>query len=347
MKRHVMRRFGGSLFLAAVIGLLCLTPARSAQEEFKGVTWIYQSSSMPASGCPTYLNNELPKLVSEATNGKVNIVWRQGMYSNVEWLWPLSKNVVQIAQVYAGLFSTSITEWKLATLPFLFQNDEEFNKFIAGGGAKMWMEDVFARYKLNLKHLFTWTNGSQNLWTPRPVKTIADWKGFKLRVIPEASPVVADIGASPTNVPFEEIALALDRGVIDGVVIGDLVAVGGGYHRKCPYTNRWPLLSCFPMSLFVNNDALNALPRDLQGKVLDVLNKAGQRVITEIRAADIAKTDARMKEVGVTVITPNAEDVKKAEGMSQKYVKKWAEEKPEHMALLRLFEKTSGRKVLP
>ncbi len=347
MKHRVNFIFVGNIFLTVILVFLCLTPVWAAGEEFKPVTWIYQSNPFPLSVAPTYMSVEMPKLISEATNGKVNIVWRQGMYSDVEWLYPLSKNVVQIANVMLAIYSTSITEWKLSTLPFLFRSDEEFNNFMAGGGNRLWAEEVLAKYKHNLKCFFVWTNGGQPLWAPKSVKTIADWKGYKLRVHPETTPLVAEFGASPINIPFQEIALSLDRGVIDGTMMADLVAAGAGYYRKCPYVNRWPLLSCFPMSLMVNKDALNALPKDLQEKVLQVFDKVGRRIISEFRPEDVVKTDSRLKELGVTIINPDTGEVEKAAAMSQKYIKKWAEEKTEHMALLRLFEKTSGRKILP
>jgi TRAP-type C4-dicarboxylate transport system substrate-binding protein len=346
MKVFKTKVFMKSVFCAVTLLSFFWFSGSILAEEFKPVTWIYQSNAFPLSLAPTYLSTEMPKLVAQATNGKVNIVWRQGMYRDVEWLWPLSKNTVQIANVMPALYSTTISEWKLSTLPFLFRSDEEFNAFISGGGGKKWIDDVLARRKLNLQHIFVWTNGGQPLWSPKPVKTIDDWKGYKFRVHPEAAPVVSEFGASPVNIPFQEIALSIDRGVIDGAMMADLIGAGAGYYRKCPYVNRWPLLSCFPMSLMVNRDALEALPQDLQKKVLEVLNNVGRRIITELRPEDIVKTDARLKELGVTIVNPDPAEVDKANAISKKNVESWANEKPEHTALIKLFEKTSNRKVL-
>ena len=52
----------------------------------------------------------------------------------------------------------------------------------------------------------------------RPVRTLADLRGMRIRVPTELLPVLRGLGADPVNMPMGEVYSALAKGVIDGVV---------------------------------------------------------------------------------------------------------------------------------
>jgi TRAP-type transport system periplasmic protein len=52
----------------------------------------------------------------------------------------------------------------------------------------------------------------------RPVKTLQDVRGMRIRVPTELLPVMRDLGADPISMPMGEVYSALAKGVIDGVV---------------------------------------------------------------------------------------------------------------------------------
>jgi TRAP-type C4-dicarboxylate transport system substrate-binding protein len=52
----------------------------------------------------------------------------------------------------------------------------------------------------------------------RPVRTLADLKGLRLRAQSDAIDVLKRLGADPVNMPMGEVYSALAKGVIDGVV---------------------------------------------------------------------------------------------------------------------------------
>ncbi len=52
----------------------------------------------------------------------------------------------------------------------------------------------------------------------RPVRSLADLKGLRLRAQSDAIDVLRDLGADPVNMPMGEVYSALAKGVIDGVV---------------------------------------------------------------------------------------------------------------------------------
>ncbi|RYG85966.1 ABC transporter substrate-binding protein, partial [bacterium] len=52
----------------------------------------------------------------------------------------------------------------------------------------------------------------------RPVRTLEDLRGMRIRAPTELLPVLHDLGADPVNMPMGEVYSALAKGVIDGVV---------------------------------------------------------------------------------------------------------------------------------
>lgn len=52
----------------------------------------------------------------------------------------------------------------------------------------------------------------------RPVRTLADFRGLRLRAQTDAIDVLKQLGADPVNMPMGEVYSALAKGIIDGVV---------------------------------------------------------------------------------------------------------------------------------
>ncbi|HEY7800347.1 MAG TPA: TRAP transporter substrate-binding protein DctP [Hyphomonadaceae bacterium] len=52
----------------------------------------------------------------------------------------------------------------------------------------------------------------------KPVATLEDFRGLRLRAPVELTPVLKELGADPVNMPMGEVYSALAKGVIDGVV---------------------------------------------------------------------------------------------------------------------------------
>ncbi|ODP37762.1 TRAP transporter substrate-binding protein DctP [Sphingomonas turrisvirgatae] len=52
----------------------------------------------------------------------------------------------------------------------------------------------------------------------RPIRTLADFKGLRLRAQTDAVDILKQLGADPVNMPMGEVYSALAKGVIDGVV---------------------------------------------------------------------------------------------------------------------------------
>src|SRR5690606_6743955 len=52
----------------------------------------------------------------------------------------------------------------------------------------------------------------------RPIRTLEDFRGMRIRAPTEIIPVLREIGADPVNLPMGEVYSALAKNIIDGVV---------------------------------------------------------------------------------------------------------------------------------
>ena len=68
--------------------------------------------------------------------------------------------------------------------------------------------------------VLTWAShfGPRSVYTKAPVKSLADIKGVKLRVLPTPAFIETFkiMGAIPTPIPFGELYMAAQTGVVDG-----------------------------------------------------------------------------------------------------------------------------------
>src|SRR5574341_2356765 len=109
-------------------------------------------------------------------------------------------------------FTSFAAELNVLDLPYLFRDYEHAYKVLDGPLGRD-LQAVVEKH--NLKGIGFLEIGFRNLTNgKRPVKTAADVKGLKLRVVPNPAHVLAWklLGAIPTPMPFPEVYLALKTG---------------------------------------------------------------------------------------------------------------------------------------
>ncbi len=149
--------------------------------------------------------------------------------------------------------------------------------------------------------------------TRRPVRSLADLKGLRLRAPTELLSVLGALGADPVNMPMAEVYSAMTKGVIDGVVappdtframhfaevatqFNTLAVPRGAYPARAMSMARWQRLNAAQRSVMeaavpVWEAALARETRAALGKGMDEARAKGV-VITPMPAAEQARFDA-------------------------------------------------------
>ena len=125
---------------------------------------------------------------------------------------------IDISRISAfALTSYGCNKSKLLSIPFTFNNRAHFWNFANSDLAPEFLNEP-QELGLPVRGLFYGEEGFRHFFTVKPVATIDDLKGMKLRVSndPVMNGMVEGLGANPTVVAFGELYSALQTGVVDG-----------------------------------------------------------------------------------------------------------------------------------
>lgn len=154
--------------------------------------------------------------------------------------------------------------------------------------------------------------GFRNLSSNRPVHSVSDIKGLKLRVPTERvnQLTMSAYGATCVTIAFNELYLALSNGTVDGqenpiatISSGNLQEVNK-YIAMLEYT-------FFTSGFVMNPDSFNSLPEDLQLIIREASAEAAAYE-REIFVDDENAIVEQFKEQGVTFTYPDKEECRQA-----------------------------------
>ena len=138
----------------------------------------------------------------------------------------------------------------------------------------------------------------------KPLKTIDDFKGLRLRV--PQTPLFVSLartwGATPTAISLTEVYTSLESGVINAIEATAETIVTSNFHEKAKYL-LMTRHNFYPQPMVVNRKWFESQPKDLQQAILDAARDAGQFQLKLHKAAD-DKAMATMKAAGVQITEP-------------------------------------------
>ncbi|MEY2685655.1 MAG: hypothetical protein RJA09_2800 [Pseudomonadota bacterium] len=158
------------------------------------------------------------EIVAAKSGGKikVNIFPGGTLGSDQANVSALQGGTLEMASMNSGIFASQVKEFAIFDFPFMFGNTKEADAVMDsafGKGLHKKLEDKglvgLGYYELGFRNI---TNGK------RPINTVADLEGLKLRVIPNPINVdwVKALGANPTPLPWPEVYAALEQKAVDG-----------------------------------------------------------------------------------------------------------------------------------
>ena len=119
-------------------------------------------------------------------------------------------------------------------IPFGFTAEEVNSWMLYGGGLELWRE-YYAKY-----NLYPLLGGNTNIqmggWYRKPINSLEDMKGLKMRIPGLGGEVFAKLGVNPVLLPAGEIYTSLERGVIDATEwVGPALDIKMGFYKVAPY----------------------------------------------------------------------------------------------------------------
>jgi len=164
--------------------------------------------------------------------------------------------------MYNGAY-TGTRQFDILYSPYFFRDGAHAGAVMAGPVGDQASQVLQERYDARM--LGVGRLGTYNLMLKEPITSIADIAGRKIRT-PQIEGCIASVealGGNPTPVAFNEVYLALQQGVVDGLVTALNVAVAVQFYEVCQYV----VANDFGQALdkqLISNASWNALSSDHQ-----------------------------------------------------------------------------------
>jgi tripartite ATP-independent transporter DctP family solute receptor len=184
------------------------------------------------------------------------------------------------------------------SLPYIFKSDDHYWFVLNSAKAAEFMRQLEPKGM----RVVSWiTSGARNFFTQKPVRTAADLKGQKIRVM--ASPVMINtmkaLGASGVPVAWGELYTALQTGVVDGAENNHPSVISMKFFEVSKYYSLDEHMR-IPDVNVVSTKVLDKLTKAQQAAIV----KAGEEATAYMRGAwkvseieSLAKIKSVMKEV--------------------------------------------------
>lgn len=178
----------------------------------------FRSADVHPADYPTVLAvKHMGKLLADQTKGRLGVrVYPSGsLGSEKDNIEQLKIGGLDMMRINVGVLNSVVPETIPTVLPFMFRSTEHMRKALDG---PIGDEILAAMAAQGLVGLAFYDSGSRSFYTAKkPIKTLADLKGLKIRV-QQSDLFVAMIealGANPTPMPFGEVYTALKTGIVD------------------------------------------------------------------------------------------------------------------------------------
>jgi TRAP-type transport system periplasmic protein len=233
------------------------------------------------------------------------------------------KRAIQTAQTPIGEFilSGSGNEnpiFGIDSIPFVATSYAQSKKLDAA--SRPALDKVLAAQGMKLLYTVPWP--PQGLYSLKPISSVADLKGTKMRAYNPATTRIAElVGAQPTTIQLAELGQALATGTVENFLTSSASGVDSKLYEQAKYfydVNAW-----LPRNaVVVNIKAFEALDKPVQAAVLKVAAAAEQRgwAISEQKDEEYVK---ELAAKGMKVDKSNATLNREFEGIGARMSGEW------------------------
>ena len=156
------------------------------------------------------------KLLGERTGGRLGVkVYPNGALGtekdNIE---QLRLGALDMMRINVAPLNSVVPETIVTGLPFVFRSTEHMRKVLDGPVGDDILKSMESQ---GLVGLAFYDSGARSFYSKKPIRSVADLKGMKIRVIQSDLFVamVEALGANPTPMPYGEVYTALKTGIVD------------------------------------------------------------------------------------------------------------------------------------
>jgi len=268
------RRIFVQLAAASAVAMACGAGPALAQTKM-----VMKATDVHPLGYPTVeAVVRMGKKLETATNGRLSIQMYPSMQlgGEKEMIEQAQVGALQIARISVGPMGPLVPELNVFNLPFVFRDAAHMEKVIDGPIGDEMLKKLSDHPTAGLIGLCWMNAGSRNVYNSKhPIKTVADLKGLKIRMM--GNPVFVDtmnsLGGNGVAMGFDQLINAMQTGVVDGAENNEPSYESGQHYRYAKYYSRTGHL-IIPEILVFSKKSWETLSKDDQALVMKLAKEA-------------------------------------------------------------------------
>jgi C4-dicarboxylate-binding protein DctP len=249
------------------------------------------------------------KRAEEMTHGRVrvDVFANSTLYKDKEEMEALQIGAVQmLAPSLAKFRPLGVKEFELFDLPFIFDDYKELHKVTQGPIGRELLKRLESK---GVQGLAYWDNGFKSFSANRPLRTVEDYKGLKMRI--QSSKVLElqmrALGSIPQVMAFSEVYQALQTGVIDGTEN----PISNLYTQKMHEVQKHLSLTnhgYLGYAVITNKKFWDGLPDDVRHSLEQAMQESTSYANSIAKQENDAALDAVRRAGKTEVYTPTADE---------------------------------------
>ncbi|MGD8257267.1 MAG: TRAP transporter substrate-binding protein DctP, partial [Desulfobacterales bacterium] len=317
-----MRKTGIVILIFAISMVLAVGSVALAADKVK---WRMGSTWTPAINL-YHGDKAMIKYVNEMTDGDFQIQWfpSGSLMKAFEYFDACSKGVVEAVGDWSSYWVGKDPAFDfLGSMPYGFTNMDYVTWYYQFGGEALYNE-AYGKFGMRYFNLGATTSESGFRTTEKtgPIKTLADYKGKKLRTPARATIwILEKLGGAPVKMAGGEIYLAVERGTLDGA---EFSAPGIDLEMGFAEITKYWSVPCWfqpasQVGVMVNQKAFNSLSKQNQA-IFRTASKAAAMEALTFYEADSGRAIEKFKEKGTEVVKLDDASLQKLDEMAGEYI---------------------------
>ena len=197
--------------VAATVALAVVSATPAISKELRG--WNGHAPDYPVSVAMDHFSD----LVADRTDGRVKpkVYHSAQLGEQDQAIEQMQFGGIDFAVFNLVPLNNIVPETQVTTLPYAFRSVDHMHRVVDGDiGAEL----SKAMEAVNMIGLAWYDSGARSFYANKPLNSVADLKGLKIRVQNSDVNVamVEALGANATPIPFGEVYTSIQTGVVDG-----------------------------------------------------------------------------------------------------------------------------------
>ena len=248
--------------------------------------------------------------VGELSGGKIKVDVYEGsaLGSEAQNLEALTAGTLDMAIIAVEFYVNSIPQVGAAILPYMYEDYDQVQKVFEGEAGQYTSQQFLDVAKV--KNLGYYVMAFRNMYTTKPLNSVDDIAGMKIRV-PESSLYVDTfkmMGAAPTPLPMGEVYTAIDTGVVSGLENTPDTCLNNSFFEVAKYFNMTNHLNA-PTTFSMSAKVFDSLNEDEQNLLLEAGLRASRYGLESTKTSDAAYRE-QLKEKGMEFIETDVESMR-------------------------------------